>query len=113
MPPAKYVPERGDVVWLDFDPSVGHEQANRRPAVVLSRGVYNSRTGLAVVCPVTRRGKGYPSEITIPSGFPVSGVVLVDHMKNQDWAARRAVFVCRLDDELIRSILTVMNAFLS
>lgn len=112
-PPTRYVPDRGDVVWIDFDPSAGREQSGHRPALVLSRRNYNARTGLAVVCPISRRGKGYTSEFPLPAGLPVTGVVLADHVKNQDWTVRRAVFVCRLDDRLVQSVADAVAAFLN
>ena len=74
-----------DIVWLDFDPQTGHEQAGRRPALVLSPLAYNRPSGLAVLCPVTSRTKGYPCEVGIPTGLAVSGVVLADQLKNLDW----------------------------
>ena len=85
-----YVPERGDLVWLSFDPQAGHEQAGRRPALVITRSSYNRRPGLAVVCPVTWTAKGYPFEVTLPEGSPVNGVVLADHIRSVGWKVRRA-----------------------
>lgn len=85
-----FVPERGDVIWLDFNPQAGHEQAGRRPALVLSPASYNGKLGLAIVCPITSRVKGYPFEVPIPSGLAVSGVVLADQVKNADWQVRNA-----------------------
>jgi mRNA interferase MazF len=99
-----YVPERGDAIWLDFDPQAGHEQAGRRPAVVLSPANYNSRTSLAIVCPVTRQRKGYPFETTLPEGLAVFGVVLADHARSLDWKARNAELICRLPSEVIQDI---------
>lgn len=86
----RYIPERGDLVWLSFDPQAGREQAGRRPALVLSPALYNERAGLAFVCPITSRVKGYPFEVVLPEGLPVSGAILVDHLKSADWMARRA-----------------------
>ena len=83
-------PDAGDLVWLTFDPQAGREQAGRRPALVLSPRVYNSKSGLALVCPITNRAKGYPFEVVIPSGHDVTGVILADHVKSVDWKARRA-----------------------
>jgi mRNA interferase MazF len=80
----------GDFVWLQFDPQAGHEQAGRRPALVLSPGGYNGRTGLAIVCPATNQRKGYPFEVSIPAGLPVAGVVLADQVKCLDWRSREA-----------------------
>jgi mRNA interferase MazF len=85
-----YVPDGGDLIWLTFDPQAGHEQAGRRPALVLSPKVYNHRSGLALVCPVTNQAKGYPFEVTVPSGHGVTGVILADHLRSVDWKARRA-----------------------
>ena len=82
------VPEAGDIVWLEFDPQAGHEQAGHRPAVVLSPAAYNGKTSLMVCCPVTTRIKGYPFEVAI-AGKPDS-VVLADQVKSLDWRARRA-----------------------
>lgn len=86
--PAAYVPDAGDIVWLQFDPQAGHEQAGRRPAVVLSPTSYNARAGMIVCCPTTTRIKGYPFEVAL-AGSPPS-VVLADQVKSQDWRARKA-----------------------
>src|SRR5438067_4938950 len=91
-----YVPERGDVVWLAFDPQAGHEQAGRRPAIVLSPAVYNGRSGLALCCPITSQVKGYPFEVAIPPGLSIAGVILADQVKSLDWRARRATPAGRL-----------------
>jgi mRNA interferase MazF len=85
-----YVPERGDVVWLEFDPQAGHEQAGRQPALVVSPGSYNNRAGLALVWPIASRRKGYPFEVPLPPGLDVTGVVLTDQVKSLDWRARGA-----------------------
>jgi mRNA interferase MazF len=86
----RYVPERGDVVWLQFDPQSGHEQAGKRPALVITPAAYNGRVGLALLCPITSRSKGYPFEVAIPTGLDVHGVILADQVKSLDWRARRA-----------------------
>lgn len=85
-----YIPEAGDLVWLTFDPQAGHEQAGRRPALVLSPKVYNRKAGLALLCRVSTRAKGYPFEVMIPDGGGVSGVILADQLRSLDWKARRA-----------------------
>jgi len=85
-----YLPEAGDVVWLTFDPQAGREQAGRRPALVLSPGIYNAKSSLALVCPITNQAKGYPFEVPAPNGCGASGVILADHVKSVDWKARRA-----------------------
>ena len=89
-PQALYVPDRGDLVWLSFNPQTGREQAGRRPALVLSPASYNGRTGLVVACPITSQVKGYSWEVPLPPGLPISGVILVDHLRSMDWHARRA-----------------------
>jgi mRNA interferase MazF len=82
-------PERGDLVWLSFSPQAGREQADRRPALVLTPAAFNGRVGLAFVCPVTSRVKGYPFEVGLRAG-EISGVVLVDQLRSLDWRARQA-----------------------
>src|SRR3954454_18410008 len=94
--PDDYVPDRGDVVWISLNPQAGHEQAGRRPAVVLSPAAYNGRAGLAILCPITNQIKGYPFEVILPSELAVSGAVLSDQVKSLDWRVRNAVFICAL-----------------
>jgi mRNA interferase MazF len=86
----RYVPERGDIVWLQFDPESGREQAGKRPALVVSPSSYNGRVGLALLCPITSQEKGYPFEVVLPAGLKVRGVVLADQIKSLDWQIRRA-----------------------
>ncbi len=86
----EYVPDAGDLIWLDFTPQTGREQAGRRPAVVLSPRSYNEKTSLAVVCPVTSHVKGYPFEVSLPAGSRIRGAILSDHLKNLDWRHRQA-----------------------
>lgn len=102
---AGFVPERGDVVWLTFDPQAGHEQAVRRPAVVLSPAIYNAKSGLALFVPITSQVKGYPFEIVLPEGLDVSGAVLADHVKSLDWRARRAELLCRLPADIAAQVV--------
>lgn len=85
-----YVPERGDIVWLQCDPQAGHEQAGRRPALVISPRAYNGRVGLALFCPLTTQVKGYPFEVVLPEGGAACGAILADQIKSLDWAARGA-----------------------
>ena len=105
MRKSAYVPAQGDLVWLDFDPQAGHEQGGRRPAIVLSPKPYNQLIGLALVCPVTSREKGYPFEVKITASLPVSGVALADHLKSQDWRARHAKFIGKLDAATLTAVL--------
>lgn len=92
----RYVPARGDAVWITFNPQAGHEQAGRRPALVLSPSSYNAKVGLAILCPITSQIKGYPFEVTIPSGSKLGGVILADQVKSFDWRIRKAEFICKL-----------------
>ena len=92
----KYVPERGDIVWISLNPQAGHEQAGRRPAVVVSPRSYNGKVGLGLFCPVTSHVKGYPFEVAVPVGLPVNGVILADQVKSLDWRARQVEFAARL-----------------
>ena len=101
----RYVPERGDLVWLTFDPQAGREQAGRRPALVLSPAAYNRPARLAVVGPITSRAKGYPFEVSLPEGLPVSGVVLADHLKSVDWGERRAGWIAKSPAEVASDVL--------
>jgi mRNA interferase MazF len=88
-----YVPDRGHLIKIDFDPGTGHEQVGWRPALVLSPASYNRPTGLAIVVPITSKEKGYPFEVTIPKGLKVTGVVLSDAVKNIDWRARKVRYL--------------------
>src|SRR6266404_7743961 len=106
------VPERGDVVWIDFDPQAGHEQAGRRPAIVLSPASYNRRSSLALICPITSQAKGYPFEVVTPSGLGVTGVVLSDQARNLDWRARKASLTTRLPAALTDEVSTKLKTLL-
>jgi mRNA interferase MazF len=103
---AAFVPRRGDVVWLSFDPQAGHEQAGRRPAFVVSPADYNERTGLFLACPVTSKVKGYPFEVALPDGLPVSGVILCDQIKSLDWRARLAQFAAAAPSSTASDVLS-------
>src|SRR3982751_1548626 len=96
-----YIPERGDAVWLTLDPQAGHEQAGRRPALVLSPSGYNGRVGLALFCPITSQVKGYPFEVPLPAGLPVVGVVGADQVKSLDWRARNATLIGTISEEVV------------
>lgn len=109
----RYVPKRGDVVWLAFDPQAGHEQAGRRPALVLSPETYNAKVGLALFCPITSQKKGYPFEVDLPVGSNVSGVVLADQVKSLDWRARDATLICELPAKTIAEALEKLGTLLS
>ena len=84
-----YVPDAGDIVWLDFNPQAGHEQAGHRPALVVSPAAYNGKTSLMICCPMTTQIKGYPFEVVVAGAQPPT-VVLADQVKSLDWRIRRA-----------------------
>jgi len=102
---AKYVPSRGDIVWLQFNPQAGSEQAGHRPALVISPKVYNSRVGLAVFCPITSHVKGYPFEVELPAGRKAGGAVLADQVKSLDWRVRSAKKFDEVSDEVLAEVL--------
>lgn len=108
-----YIPERGDIVWVNFNPQAGHEQAGRRPALVLSPSAYNARVGLAIMCPITNQIKGYPFEVIIPSGVGVTGAVLSDQVKSLDWRSRNAELICPLPAQTTDLVLQKLNVLLS
>lgn len=107
-----YIPQRGDVIWITLNPQAGHEQAGRRPAVVLSPGAYNEKTDLAILCPITSRAKGYPFEVRIPDSLPVRGVILADQVKSLDWKARQAEQMCALPLDVIAEVLKKLGVLL-
>ena len=108
-----YIPRRGDVVWLSFNPQAGHEQASRRPAMVLSPEAYNARVGLALLCPVTSQVKGYPFEVGIPDNDRVSGVILADQVKSLDWRAHQAELIISLPAHTVEEVLAKLGTLLS
>lgn len=108
-----YVPNRGDVVWISLNPQAGHEQAGRRPAVVVSPLAYNRKVGLALLCPVTSQIKGYPFEVIIPQGLKLSGAVLSDQVKSLDWRARRAELICTLPRDTIVEVVQKLSTLIS
>lgn len=113
MTTAGYCPRRGDIVWISFNPQAGHEQAGRRPALVLSPEAYNRKVGLALFCPVTSQVKGYPFEVDIPSGLKASGVILSDQIKSLDWKARGASLICSLPETAVREVLSKAGTLLA
>jgi mRNA interferase MazF len=107
-----YVPERGDIVWLEFSPQAGHEPAGLRPALVLSSGKYNRLTGLGLFCPITSRVKGYPFEVPLPDGLKISGVVLADQIKSLDWRARNAKRAATMSEKVMSEIVERLSALI-
>jgi len=108
-----YVPERGDVVWISFNPQAWHEQAGRRPALVLSPAAYNAKVGLALLCPITNQVKGYPFEVPIPDNQAAKGAILSDQVKSLDWGTRRAELICSLPGPVVIQVLQKLGTLLA
>lgn len=99
-----YVPSKGDIVWLDFDPQLGREQSGLRPALIISPISYNKKVGLALICPITSQEKGYPFEVKIPENLKISGVILSDHVKSLDWKARNSKFIDKIPKKFMEDV---------
>jgi len=110
--PTPYVPDRGDAVWISLNPQASHEQAGRRPALVLSPANYNAKVGLILLCPITNQKKGYPFEVELPAGLPVTGVVLSDQVKSLDWRARNAERICSMPGETLAVVLEKLRTLI-
>ena len=104
-----YIPDRGDLVWLQFNPQAGHEQKGRRPALVISPKAYNEKVGLALFCPVTSVVKGYPFEVLMPKGIGVEGAILSDQIKSLDWKARRAEMFTSVSAGIMEEVLGMIG----
>ena len=107
-----YIPSRGDIVWLTFNPQIGHEQSGRRPAVVISPGIYNEKSGLGLSCPITSKIKGYPFEVQLPKTCPIQGVILSDQLKSLDWQVRNAEFVCKTPPEILKDLFNKLKTLI-
>ncbi|MGN7360429.1 endoribonuclease MazF [Paenibacillus sp. SAF-054] len=104
-----YVPDRGDLVWLQFNPQAGHEQAGKRPALVLSPAAYNGKAKLSLLCSITSKRKGYPFEVNIPQDLPIEGVILADQVKSLDWESRQAAFICKVPQKTLAEVVSKLN----
>ena len=105
-----YVPRKGDLVALTFDPQAGHEQKGRRPALIISNDLFNKATGLAIACPITNLDRGYPFHVRISDGLPVTGLVMVDQVKSIDFHARKAKRIAKAPGELLNEVLSILDA---
>jgi mRNA interferase MazF len=106
-----YIPNRGDIIWLNFTPQAGHEQKGMRPALVISPKQYNKKTSLALCCPITSQTKGYPFEVPI-RGKKIDGVVLSDHLENLDWKARKAKFIEKAQSSVMAECIEKLAALI-
>jgi mRNA interferase MazF len=110
--PRRYVPGRGDIVWLCFNPQAGHEQAGHRPALVVSPLPYNRKTGLALFCPITSQVKGYPFEVVLHREGQPSGVILTDQIKSLDWRVRKAKRISRASRDVMGEVLAKIHTLI-
>lgn len=110
MKNGSYVPDRGDIVWLNFTPQTGHEQRGKRPALILSPKIYNEKTSLCICLPITTKVKGYPFEVALPKELEVQGVVLSDQIKNLDFVAREATFICNAPESVVEKVQKNVSA---
>ncbi len=108
----KYIPERGHIVWVNFNPSSSHEQKGKRSAFVVSPKLYNQKSGLALVCPITSHIKNYPFEVVVKD-TTVPGVILVDQIKSLDWNARKFSFVSRTSQALEKNVIDILSLLIS
>lgn len=110
--PRLYIPDRGDLIWISLQPTAGHEQSGRRPALVLSPKSYNRKTGLCVLCPATRQAKGYPFEVNVAEEGEPSSVILSDHLRSVDWKARGAERIKRVSSQALAAVIARIEALL-
>ncbi len=107
---AAYVPKQGDIIAITFDPQSGHEQKGRRPAFVVSKDLFNRRTGMAIVCPITNTERGFPFHIPIERTSKLTGFIMVEQVKSVDFHSRRAKRIQHGDDELLSEVLSILDA---
>jgi len=107
-----YIPEKGDIIWINFDPQLGHEQAKRRPALVLTPKTYNDKTSLCIVCPLTSKKKGYPFEVNFSENSEES-IVLSDQVKSLDWRSRKGTFKSKAPKKVVLEVLSKLLILIS
>lgn len=107
---ATYVPHKGHLVALTFDPQAGHEQSGRRPALVISNDLFNRHTGLCIACPITSARRDYPFHVSLPEGEKVTGVVMVEQVKSIDFRARRARHIGTAPEAVTEEVLSILDA---
>jgi len=107
---ASYIPKQGDLISITFDPQAGHEQKGRRPALVVSKDLFNSHTGLAIVCPLTNTDRSFPFHVPIPESSSLTGFVMVEQVKSVDFRARRVKCIERKNEDLLSEVLSILDA---
>jgi mRNA interferase MazF len=114
MTASDYLPNTGDLIWTDFDPTKGREQAGRRPALVVSPATFTENTGLAIVCPITSRVRPFPTSVVLPAGLPVVGEILTSHIRSIDIQARPVRYVgAAVPTEVARLIRAKLDTFIT
>jgi mRNA interferase MazF len=108
----KYIPQKGDLVILTFDPQAGHEQQGRRPALIISNDLFNERVGLAIACPITNTDRNFPFHVAVNSEH-LSGFIMSEQVKSIDYNARKVKFVAKVDDEVLNHVLGLVESILS
>src|SRR5665213_3523903 len=108
-----YIPAKGDLIWLEFNPQAGHEQSGLRPALVISPASYNGAVGLALICPITSKIKGYPFEVLLPKTLKIKGAVLSDQVKSLDWRQRKAKFISKAPAGVVNETLDKIHAIIA
>ncbi len=108
----KYIPEKGDFIALTFNPQSGHEQKGRRPALVISNTLFNEKTGLAIVCPITNTDRNIPLHIQLSKDCALTGFVMVDQIKSIDYKSRKAKFIEKSVSDLLNEVLAVLDAII-
>jgi mRNA interferase MazF len=109
---AAYIPAKGDLISVTFDPQAGHEQRGRRPALVISNDLFNQRTGLAIVCPITNTKRDIPFHVALPQESTITGFVMVEQVKAIDFRARQARFIEKAPETVLNEALSLLDAFL-
>ncbi len=107
---AVYIPRQGDIIAITFDPRSGHEQKGRRPALVVSKDLFNRGTGLAIVCPLTNTEREFPFHVPVPESSSLTGFIMVEQVKSVDYRTRRAKRIEHASDELLANVLSILDA---
>lgn len=109
---AEYIPRKGDLIILTFDPQSGHEQRGRRPALVVSNDLFNRHTGLCIACPITSTRRDHPFHVAIPEGQGVTGFVMVEQVKSIDFRSRKARRIGEAPAQVLEEALSILDACL-
>lgn len=107
-----FIPKRGDIIRLSFDPQAGHEQSGWRPGLVISNQTFNQATGFCVVCPITNTNRGYPFHVPIMNTLKISGVIMVDQVKSLDYIHRKASLISKVDLEILEEVMAIYMAII-